>query len=524
MKVTKRFLACVVVAGCASASLLFAEQWLTFGGDPQHDGWAREETVLNKNNVKSLKLIWKVHIDSAIKEMTALTAPVIAENVLTAEGHKDIVVIGGASDTLDAVDIDTGKILWHKQFQAAGTPKQEPRWLCPNALTDTPVIELGGGTTRRDRTAHVISSDGKLHSLNLVNGEDRKPPIQFVPAFSKNWSLDLVDGVLYTSTSQGCNGAHSGVYAMDLNKPDRPVTFFETGVSGAGVWGRAGVTVGTDNNVYAATGDGPYDAAKGKYGDSFLSLSPKDLKPLDSYTPTNWVWINRKDLDMGNVSPVTFRYKQWDLVAGGGKEGRVFLLDAKSLGGADHQTPLFRSPIYSNEDLYSGGRGFWGSLASWEDAQGKRWIYFPAWGPVSPKAPAFPETNGEAADGAILAFEVQEKDGKPVASPAWMSANMNLPESPIIANGVVYAVESGINELQADAEGHLMTSAERIKRAAGHAVLMAMDAETGKPLYNSGDAMPAISHFGGIAISNGRVFVTTLDSNLYSFGLPDANQ
>jgi outer membrane protein assembly factor BamB len=523
MKVTKWFLVCAV-AGGATASLVFAEQWLMFGGNPQHDGWAREETVLNKNNVKSLQVIWKVHIDSAMKEMTALTAPVVAENVLTAEGHKDIVVVGGASDTLDAVDIDSGKILWHKQFHAEGTPKQAPRWLCPNALTDTPVIELGGGTTRRDRTVHVISSDGKLHSLNIVNGEDRKPPIPFVPAFSKNWSLTLVDGVLYTSTSQGCNGAHSGVYAMDLNKPDRPISFFETETAGAGVWGRSGVTLGTNNNVYAATGDGPYDASKGKYGDSFLSLSHKDLRLVDSYTPTNWNWINRKDLDMGNNSPVFFHYKQWDLVVGGGKEGRVFLLDAKSLGGSDHQTPLFRSPIYSNGDLYSAGRGFWGSLASWNDEQGNRWIYFPAWGPVNAKAPAFPMMNGAVADGAILAFKVEEKDGKPIASPAWRSLNMNLPESPIVANGVVYAVESGINELQADEEGHLMTSAERIKRAKAHAVLMAMDAETGKPLYNSGETMPGLSHFGGIAISNGRVFVTTLDSYLYSFGLPDENR
>src|SRR5579875_202914 len=450
MNVTKVFRVSLIL-GCASASFLLAEQWLTFAGDPQHDGWAREETVLTKNNVKSLRLIWKVHIDSALKEMTALTAPVVAENVLTAQGHKDIVVVGGASDTLDAVDIDTGKILWHKKFQTEGTPKQAPRWLCPNALTDTPVIELGGGTTRRDRTVHVISSDGKLHSLNIVNGEDRKPPIQFVPAFSKNWSLDLVDGMLYTSTSQGCNGAHSGVYAMDLNKPNRPVTFFETGVAGAGIWGRAGVTVGTDDRIYAATGDGPYDAAKGKYGESVLAFSPKDLKLLDSYTPTNWIWLNRKDLNMGNVSPLFFHYGQWDLVGAGGKEGRLFLLDAKSLGGADHQTPLFRSPIYSNADLYSAGRGFWGSFASWQDEKSTRWIYVPSWGPVNPQAPAFPVTNGPAPDGGILAFKVEDKDGKPVATPAWISANIDVPESPIIANGVVYVVATGMNELQADA-------------------------------------------------------------------------
>ena len=41
--------------------------------------------------------------------MNGLTAPIVAENVLSAQGHKDIVVVAGAADTLDAVDIDTGK-------------------------------------------------------------------------------------------------------------------------------------------------------------------------------------------------------------------------------------------------------------------------------------------------------------------------------------------------------------------------------------------------------------------------------
>ncbi len=523
MKLSSRSLSfTLILLSFASAGL--AEQWLMFGGNPQHDGWARGEQELNKDNVKSMKLIWKVHIDSVKKEMNGLTAPVVAENVLTAQGHKDIVVTAGASDTLDAVDIDSGKILWHKQFQIEGQPKQAARWLCPNSLTATPTIQLGGGTTARDRTVHVIASDGKLHSLNIVNGEDRKPPIQFVPAFSKNWSLTLVKGKLYTTTSQGCNGAVSGVYSMDLNKPDRTVQFSQAGISGAGIWGRAGVTVGTDGNLYAETGDGPYDAEAGKYGDSFISLTPDDLKIKDHYTPKNWVWINRKDLDLGCLSPAYFHFKQWDLVVGGGKEGRLVILDAKSLGGADHQTPLFSSPVYLNEDLYSAGRGFWGALATWEDEKGTRWIYAPALGPVSSKAPPFEMTNGPVTGGTMMAFKVEEKDGKPVLTPAWTSRNMNVPEPAVIANGIVLAVSSGEFTLQANEEGHLMSSEERLKNSPGHAVLYAFDALTGKELFNSGDAMPGIAHFSGIAISNGRIFVATLDSNLYSFGLPQDGQ
>ncbi|MDQ2948389.1 MAG: PQQ-binding-like beta-propeller repeat protein [Acidobacteriota bacterium] len=507
-----------------AAPMVQAGQWLTFGGNPQRDGWARDETMLTKDNVKSMKVIWKVHVNSDLREMNGLTAPVVVENVLTLQGHKDIVVVAGASDTLDAVDIDTGKVLWHKQFFAEGKPKQQPRWLCPNALNATPVIQMGGGVTPRDRTVHAISSDGKLHSLSIVNGEDRKPPIQFVPAFSKNWSVNLVNGVLYTATSQGCNGAKSAVYAMDLNKPDRPVTFFQASTAGAGIWGRAGVTAGEDGKIYAETGDGPFDPAAGKYSDTFLSLSPKDLKLIDYYAPANWQWLNRKDLDLGCLTPAFFRFKQWDLIAGGGKEGRLVLLDTKSLGGANHDTALFRGPIYSNEDLYSAGRGFWGALATWQDAKAVRWIYAPAWGPVHAKAPAFPVKNGETPEGALMAFRVEEKDGKPILSPAWVSRNMNVPEPPIIANGMVFLVASGENALQADSEGHLLTSEQRIKTAPGHAVLYALDAETGKELYSSANAMPAIAHFSGIAISNGRIFVTTLDSNLYSFGLDDSDK
>ena len=504
----------------AAGGSLTAGQWIMFGGNPQRDGWARDETILTRDNAKSIKLLWKVHINNQLKEMNALTAPIVAENVLTAQGHRDIVVVAGASDTLDAINIDSGKIIWHKQFGVEGTPKQKSRWLCPNALNATPIIQFGG-ISPRDRTVLAISSDGKLHAMNIVNGEDRMAPIAFVPEFSKNWSLNLVNGVLYTATSQGCNGAKSGVYAMDMKDPKHPVTFFQSDTSGGGIWGRAGVVAGPDGTIYAETGDGPFDPANGKYGDAFLALSAGDLKLRDYYTPSNWAWLNRKDLDLGCLSPAFFHYKNWDLIAGGGKEGRLVLLDVKSLGGPTHAAPLFRSPVYSNEDLYSAGRGFWGALTTWEDANGTRWLYAPGWGPLHSQAPAFPVQNGPVPEGAVMAFKVEEKEGKPVLTPAWTSRDMNVPEPAIVANGVVYVVSSGENTLQADSEGRLMDSGQRIKTSPGHAILYALHSETGKELYNSGDTMPAIAHFSGIAVSNGRVFVTTLDSNVYSFGVDE---
>ncbi len=512
-----KFLPVLATVVSLGALRLAGGQWVTFGGNPQRDGWARGETILTKANVGKMKVVWKLKLDSPARELSSLAAPIIVENVLTAQGHKDIILAAGASDTLDAIDSDTGRVLWHKKFEVTATPKQAPRWLCPNSLNATPVIQ-SGGENPRDRTVHVITSDGKLHSLNVVNAEDRKPPVQFVPPFSKNWSLNLVNGVLYTATSQGCGGAKSGVWAMDLNDPSRAVTFF---ASTGGIWGRAGVAADAAGTIYALTGDAAYDPATEKYGDTLVALAPKTLKVLDYYAPANFGFMNRKDLDMGSISPVILSYKQRELVVAAGKEGRLFVLDAKSPGGATHQEPLYRSPVYLNGDLYSAGRGFWGSFASWEDAQGTRWVYAPAWGPVDAKAPVFPVVNGAIPDGCVMAFRLEEKEGKLVLTPAWTSRNMNVPEPPAVANGIVFALSNGESVVQATGEGRIISTEQRLKAAPGHAILYALDAETGKELFNSGDSISGITHFSGIAVANGRVYVTTFDSTLYSFGFEE---
>ena len=106
------------------------------------------------------------------------------------------------------------------------------------------------------RSVYTISSDGKLHTLNYINGEDQKPLVEFVPPFAKTWSLTLYKGVLYTTTSQGCGGVRSAVYAMNIADANRPVTKFVVGpTGGAGIWGRAGGAISAVTGlIYAETG------------------------------------------------------------------------------------------------------------------------------------------------------------------------------------------------------------------------------------------------------------------------------
>jgi outer membrane protein assembly factor BamB len=353
--------------------------------------------------------------------------------------------------------------------------------------------------------------------LNITNGEERIVPIQFVPPYSKNWSLNLDDNdVLYTSTSQGCNGSSSGVYAMDLNT--HKISFFQSSRGAAGIWGRAGVAASEGGMVFAGTGDGMYDAVKGSLPDTILQLSAKDLKLVDYFTPVNHNYLTRKDLDMGSLSSTVFPWKGREIVAAGGKEGVVYLLDAKHVGGGDHKTPLYRSTLFANEGADFAGKGFWGAFANAEDDKNNRWLFVPASG-----APAsgvkFPLSNGDAPNGSIMAFRIEEQDGQPAVLPAWISRDMNLPEPPIVAGGLVFAISNGEFARQSKADGALFSSAERIARHAGNTVLYAFDAATGKQLYSSGDTMPSWTHFSGISIASGRVYVTTFDSNVYAFGV-----
>jgi outer membrane protein assembly factor BamB len=504
----------ILIAFLAACAAL-AGDWLTFGADNQRSGWAKDEEILNKDNVAKLKLEWKIKLPVQPRELHNLTTPVVVNPVITPGQFKELAVIASADNQLFAIDTDAGKIFWQKKFDVEGAARQQPGWLCPNSLTATPVIEK-----TRERNVYVIAADGKLHALNLVNGEYRFPPKQFTPPYAKAYSPSLVGRTLYAPIGQGCNGNKNGIFAVNLDDPNGAVTEFRTTTTGgAGIWGRAGAAIDSKGRPWVETGDGPFDPAAGKWADSFLVLEPKTLKLADYYTPANRAWITKKDLDMGCMSPIVFKYKSWELVAGGGKEGVLYLLDAAKPGGDDHRTPLYRSPLITNEEVDFAGRGFWGAFSTWEDEQGTRWLYAPAWGPPASAAPKFPVSYGDAKEGSIMAFKIVEKDGKPFPEAAWISREMKVPEPVAIAGGVVFAISSGEYVRQVDSGGRLLNSKERVDSQVGKAVLYALDAKTGKELWNSGSAIESFTHFGGVSVANGRVYLTDFAGNAYAFGL-----
>jgi hypothetical protein len=358
--------------------------------------------------------------------------------------------------------------------------------------------------------------------LNVADGEEIAPPFQFGYPNGKSYALNLWDDTLFTTTSQGCAGNPNQIWAVNVKDPEKKVMTYNPG--SGGLWGRTGAAIDSSGTAWAPTGDGFYDPAKKIYGNGLIGarVEDRELKLIDYFEPTNWAWLQKRDLDM-QVTPAIFSFKGRELMVTGSKECRMYLLDTKSAGGENHQTALDRTPLMCNEEADFQSAGIWGSMASWEQSDGTRWVLTPFWGPVHPKFKT-PVSYGPVTHGAVVALKVEEANGAFRLKPAWMSRDMNQAEPPVVANGVIFAYGSGENTRQAYKDKGLADfSPLRIKNST-HAVLYALDSLTGKELYSSGDQIKSWNHFSGLSVANGRVYIATYDSVLYCFGLEGAAQ
>jgi outer membrane protein assembly factor BamB len=521
-------------------------EWLTWGYDQERTGWNRAETTLSPKNVKGLKQLWSTQLSVPADRyvLSTMTAPIVAAQVATASGAKDLVFILGANDTLFAVDANSGQQIWSKSFPNPQTPKKPKEWLCPGPANDTPTIDKARGIV------FFITSDGNLRGLSLADGAERLTPVAMVAPFARAWSLNLIDNVLYSTSGRACgevtdkssmeyaaaisglrragNGPlldASAVNAADVSDLAHPRVnhFFTSGARPAAPWGRGGAVRGP-GGVILETSDGRYDPASGDFSESILKVAPKAARLMDSYTPTNWMDNLMHDMS-GSASPVVFNFAGKTLVAASQKEGVLRILDAGNLGGQNHMTPLWQSPKLGNDQKTGTdpGRGVWGAIATYEN-NGRRFLYLPMLGNPSKDAPAFPVTNGAIPNGSIMAFEVKNDGGKISAAPVWTSTDLIMPDPPVVANGVVYALSTGGQAMQNMAhpgEQRMTYDVSSVLRSTpvSNMVLYAYDAESGKQLWSSGKTMSDWVHFSEPVVALGKVFVATHDGHVIAFGL-----
>ena len=491
--------------------------WTVAGGDPAHNSWQKAETKITTETVSGdFKFLWKIKLGNDTAKPQSFSEPLLFPFLITGRGFKDM-ALWGDSNTLYSVDSELGTLIWRKKFEAQSA---SAHGACGGSniqivMEPPPVIHFGashpsaprhappptpppsarrvgaaaGGGTFGLKGIYVLTSDGYIHEQILATGLDYAPAVKFLPAADGDVSGLNMDGqVVSMATGQGCRNVANAAWSIDLSTPDYTVSSYQT--QKLSVSGFTGPAIGADGTVYVETGGGPADPSAGVYANSVVALMAKGMKVKDWYTPSD----SGKDKVL-NASPVVFSYKDKEFVAAPGKDGSIVLLDSGSLGGPDHHTPLAQTDRISR----GAKSGAWESLASWQDKAGAVWVFASISGAVEREL-KFADENGSAPHGSIVAFKVEEKDGKTVLTPSWISGDLTNPAPPAIANGVVFALAGG--------------------NASTHATLYALDAATGKQLYSSGEAIQTYTHLSGMAVGGGHVFFTTHDNTLYSFGIP----
>ena len=367
--------------------------------------------------------------DNETRQLNSLTQPILLDRLIGFRGFKALAFIGGSADRVFAIDTDLGRPYWtaHLNYSADTGGQPPSSWACPGGLIATPsrrttlapsAFAGGGGGGRGGRSGsavgepgkgaailaqmaaqqarggaapaapppaargnapgrgnaaataipfggvdpvYVVGSDGLLHTLLSSNGADAEPPVPFLPPSAKPSALIFVDGVVYASTSDNCGAAPNGVWAFDLTPSRSQGRVVEDRRPERRGHDRTGVRHRRHGLRRARQGAGDARPLPRRtptsYANSVVALDRATLKPKD--------WFTADGADF-NASPIVIRYKDKDLVAVTGSDGRLYLLDGASLGGADHKTPLAVTPKYTER---RGGSG----LATWE-ADGTRWI------------------------------------------------------------------------------------------------------------------------------------------------------
>jgi hypothetical protein len=174
----------------------------------------------------------------------------------------------------------------------------------------------------------------------------------------------------------------------------------------------------------------------------------------------------------------------------------------------------------------------WGEISTFLTPQGERYLYVPMWGPPAKDGFQFPQSYGSTPHGSIMALRVVDNAGTISLVPQWMSRDLAVPDNVAVANGVVYALQTGEQTTQhvGNPENHgRAASGEPAETIASLAkfrstplapmILYAFDAQSGKQLYTSGSILKSWVHFSQPAVALGKVFLVSHDAHLYAFGL-----
>src|ERR1700722_5170135 len=410
----------------AAAQGLPAQDWPMFGGDVESTSANLRPTGITAANVAQLSRR-QIKLDGTVDASAIYLRGVTVHGAL----HNAIFVSTSYGKTL-ALDADSGVILWEY------TPSSY------QALAGTRQITNSTPAADPDRQfIYAASPDGYIQKLTVSDGRPVwRSAITKLPQREKMASpLKFFQGhvIAVTAGYIGDRPPYQGhVAILDGNSGKllqvwNSLCSNRTGLldpgscpqSQSAIWGRAGAVIDPGNGeIFIATGNGVWNGMT-EWGDSLIELDASATKILGNYTPADTEELNARDLDLGSASPVLLG---GDLIAQGGKDGKVRLLSGKTIAGAaphkDHELQTVSTP--SGTDLFA-------QPAVWKH-DGQTWM--------------FAADNGGTAAWELQNAKLEEK---------WKNDNGGT--SPFEAGGLlfVYARQGGLNVYEADSGKHVAT-------------------------------------------------------------------
>jgi hypothetical protein len=400
-------------------------------------------------------------------------------------GGAETFIVATEGNHVTAINATTGATLWD-QGPATYAPQATGGLPCgdinPLGITGTPFIDpaspINGGNGVIYFDAMTMPATGTFkHMVYAVKLSDGTVlpnwPVDVtakVSGFTSGWqnqrgALQLVNGVLYVPYG-GLDGDcpyntptyYGWVIGFPVSNPQTP-TGWHTAAYKGGIWGPGSLpTDGT--SVFPVTGN-TYNANNvWGGGEAVIRLTAGPAfsnKTTDYYAPYNWQDLDNGDTDLGGASEVLFDMPGTStphLVAAGGKDGHLYLLNRDNLGGAAAtqaaDAALFNETMATNQ--------FKGAPVAYTTAKGT-YVAFHVEGGSGTGCPT-------AQGGNLVAIKITGGTGKPTASVAWcsISSDSNL-ASPIVtttdgtSDAIVWAASDHLWGYDGDTGAKLFTDA-----------------------------------------------------------------
>ncbi len=441
-----RWFAAVLVTSIVAAGCQY--NWLQFGGSPAHSGGAAAEQTITAANVGSLHRVWQ-----ATLPVFADGAPAVVLGVTLPDALKHTLIFTTSRmGDITAIDAANGSTVWSRSFGPGSCKINNGTTTC--YTTSSPAV---------DPSLNFVYSyglDGKIHKLSVTNGAETLdanwPELVTSKGFDEKGSSALSTATdaqgntfLYMVTAgyPGDQGDYQGhLVAVNLATgsqnvyntlcSDRTVHFVHTPASPdcsevqSGVWARAGTIYDAANDrLFISTGNATFAPASHHWGDTVLALHPDGTginsngDPVDSYTPTNFQFLDDADQDLGSTLPAILPKRSNthpDLGVMSGKDAKLRLIDLDAMGG--HGVGATGGEIGAIISVPQGGPVLTQPAVWTNPADNSVWVFVA-------------NNNGTSA------FKLQvDGAGNPSLVVQWTTATHGT--SPVIARGVLYEAGS----------------------------------------------------------------------------------